>query len=116
MPRRARAATLRGRKVVATPLLFPGDGFVRIELQWTAATKAVGVVRLIGNGTPTPVPEGIVPALKASEGADGLISLPRPSRYARGDRVRVLRGPFVGNVGLFIELRPRERVFYCCRG
>jgi transcription antitermination factor NusG len=40
----------------------------------------------------------------------GLIELPRPPKFRPGDHVRVLHGPFIGLVGLYAGMRPRERV------
>jgi transcription antitermination factor NusG len=39
-----------------------------------------------------------------------LIELPRPRGLHVGDPVRVLRGPFVGKLGLYAGQAPHERV------
>jgi len=44
-PRLRDQRTIRGRKVIKTPLLFPGYVFVLIELQWNQARWSPGVVR-----------------------------------------------------------------------
>jgi Transcription termination factor nusG len=49
-PRVRERRTLHDRKVVQTPLLFPGYLFVLIELQWHTARWSPGVVRLVLNG------------------------------------------------------------------
>ena len=59
--------------------------------------------------TPAAVPDTVVTSLKARE-VNGLIELPPPPRFQRGDRVRVLHGPLAGQVGLFAGMKPRERV------
>jgi transcription antitermination factor NusG len=59
--------------------------------------------------TPAAVPDTVVTSLKARE-VNGLIELPPPPRFRRGDRVRVLHGPLAGQVGLFAGMKPRERV------
>jgi transcription antitermination factor NusG len=100
-----------GRKVVKTPLFFPGYLFVLIELQWSKAQAAPGVVRLVMAGAvPAAVPDEVVAALRAQE-RNGLIELPPPPpRFRRGDRVRVTQGALTGMTGLFTETRPRDRV------
>ena len=109
-PRLRDQRTIRGRKVIKTPLLFPGYVFVLIELQWNQARWSPGVVRLVMDGiTPAAVPDTVVTSLKARE-VNGLIELPPPPRFRRGDRVRVLHGPLAGQVGLFAGMKPRERV------
>jgi transcriptional antiterminator RfaH len=109
-PRLREQRTAHGRKVVRTPLLFPGYLFVLIELQWHTARWAPGVVRLVMNGIgPAAVPEAVITDLKARE-IGGLINLPRPPKFRAGDRLRVTRGPFAGHVGLSAGMKPRERV------
>jgi transcriptional antiterminator RfaH len=110
VPRLREPRTAHGRKVVRTPLLFPGYLFVFIRLQWHTARWAPGVVRLVMNGTaPAAVPEGVIMALQARE-TDGLIDLPKPPKFRTGDRLRVTSGPFAGHVGLYAGMKPRERV------
>src|SRR4029079_11888729 len=46
-PRLRDQRTLRSRKVIKTPLLFPGYVFVLIELQWNQARWSPGVIRLV---------------------------------------------------------------------
>jgi len=101
----------RGRKVIKTPLLFPGYIFVLVQLQWSQAQWAPGVARLVMDGsTPAAIPDAVVASLKARE-VSGLIELPPPPpRFRRGDYVRVRRGPFANRVGLFAGMRPRDRV------
>lgn len=109
-PRLREPRTAHGRRVVRTPLLFPGYLFVFIRLQWHTARWAPGVVRLVMDGpAPAAVPDGVIMALQARE-TGGLIDLPRPPKFRTGDRVRILHGPFAGHVGLYAGMRPRERV------
>ena len=64
-----------------------------------------GVLRLITNGGegPAHVPDRIIDELRAREGRDGLITLPRQprpgDRFQPGDRVRITGGPLTGLVG-----------------
>jgi transcriptional antiterminator RfaH len=109
-PRLREPRTVQGRRVVRTPLLFPGYLFVLIELQWHRARWSPGVVRLIMDGAgPAVVPAAVIDGLKARE-VGGLIELPKPPRLKPGDRVRVLHGPLAGHVGLYAGMKPRQRV------
>jgi transcriptional antiterminator RfaH len=72
-PRLCERRVVAGRKVVRTPLLFPGYLFVLIELQWHRAQRVPGVVRLVLNGgTPAAVPDGVIASLRRRE-VGGLI-------------------------------------------
>jgi transcriptional antiterminator RfaH len=97
--------------VNGTALLFPGYTFVSIELQWSRANRSPGVHRLIMDGEhPARVPDGVIADLRAREGSDGLIALPTRPPFQRGDRVRIVRGPFRDQLAIFAGMRPRERV------
>jgi len=109
-PRLRERRTVQGRKVVRTPLLFPGYAFVWIELQWSQARWAPGVVRLIMDGlAPAVVPPAVIAEIRARE-RGGLIELPKPPVARLGGRVRVMQGPFAGHIGLFAGMKPRARV------
>ena len=51
----------------------------------------------------------IVAAIRSRE-RNGLVDLPRPPRFKRGDAVRILEGPFADRIGLYQGMKPRERV------
>ena len=60
----------------APPALFPGYCFVAIELQWHAASKSPGIIRLVlAGGRPARVEGKIIDDLKKRE-RNGLIELP----------------------------------------
>ena len=61
---------------------------------------------------PATVPDTVISSLKARE-IGGLIELPKPPRFRRGDHVRVLRGPFAGHVGLYAGMK-RAIGSRCC--
>jgi transcriptional antiterminator RfaH len=95
--------------VEVQPPLFPGYAFVLIQLQWHAARWAPGVAMLIMDGDhPARVPDGVITEIRGRE-RNGLIDLPRPG-LRRGDRVRILHGPFAGRLALYAGMKPRERV------
>jgi transcriptional antiterminator RfaH len=97
-------------------LLFPAYAFVSIELQWRAAARAPGVLRIVLNGNgehPARVPDGVIADLRGREGPDGLIELPaapRPRELRPGDRLRIIKGPFQDKLPLFQGVKPRQRV------
>jgi transcriptional antiterminator RfaH len=107
---RIRERRLHGRRhVVTLAPLFPCYCFVAVENGWWDARWCVGVVGLIMNGTrPAVVADGIIDAIRERE-IRGAVELPvRPLR--RGDRVRVLRGPFCELEGLFAGQAAHDRV------
>lgn len=102
-------------ETVATPL-FPRYLFVAIDLnaqRWRSICSTVGINRLLSSGdnnNPTPVPDGIVEALKNREDASGFIKLDYRSRFSVGDKVRILDGDFKSFVRLFEGMDERERI------
>jgi transcriptional antiterminator RfaH len=100
-----------GRKVEILPPLFPGYAFVTIELQWHAARWCPSVISLIMDGAaPARVPDSVIAEIRSRE-VRGAVELPKlPGDLHAGDRVRILSGPFVGHLGLFAGMKPRERV------
>jgi len=92
------------------PPLFPGYCFVAIELQWHAASKSPGVRRLVLDGAhPAKVPDAVINDLKKRE-RNGLIELPPPPGFRRGDRVRVRGGALTGHFGLYEGQRGADRI------
>jgi transcriptional antiterminator RfaH len=100
-------------ETVAAPL-FPRYLFVAIDLsvqRWRSIYSTVGVSRLVCNGDdPTPVPDGIVEALKQREDANGFIKLDSRPPFRAGDKIRVLDGAFSSCLGLFEGMAERERI------
>jgi transcriptional antiterminator RfaH len=94
--------------------LFPCYLFVAIDIQrqrWRSISSTVGVSHLVGNGDhPTEVASTVIESLRSREDAGGLVQLPQRSRFAAGDKVRLLDGAFVDCIGLFEGMRDSERV------
>jgi transcriptional antiterminator RfaH len=108
LPRLRQRRISRGRRIETTPALFPGYAFVLIELQWHAARWAPGVTRIVLDGAvPAKVPDRIIAEIRSRE-RGGLVQL--PPRLKRGDRVRILRGPFSEQLALYQEQTAHERV------
>jgi transcriptional antiterminator RfaH len=103
------------RRIETVPApLFPRYLFVAIDLnaqRWRSIFSTVGVSRLVCNGEdPSPVPIGIVEALKSREDANGFIKLDCRPRFHVGDKIRVLDGAFTACLGLFEGMAERERI------
>jgi transcription antitermination factor NusG len=105
------AALCQLRKIAAQAApLFPAYACVLIELQWHAARWSPGVLRLVLAGDRLArVPDKVIADLKGHE-RDGLVELPPPPSFQRGDPVRIVRGVFTGQLALFEGQRPHERV------
>lgn len=103
------------RKIDRIPApLFPRYMFVQIDMatqRWRSIQSTFGVAHLVFNGSdPSPVRNEIIEQLKAREDKSGLIQLDRRANFTMGDKVRVLAGAFVDNLGLFEGLEDRDRV------
>jgi transcriptional antiterminator RfaH len=110
LPRVREQRIVRQRKVEISPPLFPGYAFIVATPQWHVVNYSAGVRRLIMDGErPASVADGIVAAIRSRE-RNGLVELPKLSRFKRGDAVRILKGPFARHVGLYHGMRPRDRV------
>ena len=101
--------TVRGRRIETLQPLFVGYAFVRIVLQWHTARWCPGTLGLIMDGiVPAKVPDCVISEIRSRE-RKGAIELPWCGPR-RGDRVRILRGPFTGHLAIFDDMKPRERV------
>ena len=97
-----------GRRIETSPALFPGYCFITIVAHWHAARWAPGVARIVLDGAaPARVPDGVIAEIRSRE-RGGLVEL--PSRFKRGDAVRILRGPFREQIALYAGMKARERV------
>ena len=99
-----------GRKIVATPPLFPGYLFVWVVRGWWDARWSPGVIRLIMDGLlPAHVPDAVITEIRSRE-RGGFVELLKPRGFRPGMRVRVIDGPLREQIGMLAALRPRERV------
>ena len=69
--------------------------------------KAPGVVRLLGNGSPIPVPEYTIDSVKGIVDSDQPL-YPWPYQKT-GSLVRVLDGPLAGVVGTLVARKDKQR-------
>jgi len=91
-------------------LLFPSYLFVWIDQQWSACLFCPHVTQmLMSGGHPARLPENFVHELKNRE-RGGFVRLPRPSAAFRlGQRVRITRGSFEGQLGVYDGMSGKER-------
>lgn len=93
-------------------LLFPRYGFVRLDLErnrWRSVNGTIGVAGFVMSGErPQPVPPGIVETILASTDAQGLASF--AGGLKPGDQVRLVAGPFSGELGVLARLDDKGRV------
>jgi transcriptional antiterminator RfaH len=104
------------RKIEKVPApLFPRYLFVGIDpevMRWRSIYSTFGVSHLISNGEmPAPVPEGVVEAIQARHGLDGLVRLDDPIPFRKGDRVEITQGALRDLSGLFQAESDDDRVF-----
>jgi transcriptional antiterminator RfaH len=100
----------RSRRVEVVSPLFPAYGFVAIIQGWHSARWSIGVAGIIMDGVqPAKVPDSVIADIRNRE-RNGAVELPKPPGMKIGDRVRVTRGPFTGLGGLYVGMKPRERV------
>ena len=110
LPRLRSERVSHGRRIEICPPLFPGYAFVSIELQWSKARYAPGIVGLIMNGAgPAHVPDQVIAGIRARE-VRGAVELPKSSGLKPGDHVKILGGPFRGHLALYAGMKPHQRV------
>jgi transcriptional antiterminator RfaH len=109
LPRLRTHRMVHGRKLELRPALFPGYLFVLVEAQWYSARWSPGVISLIMDGiTPARLPQNAIDEIRRRE-VGGLIELERQG-IKRGDKVRILRGPFKDHLAIYSDSRSRDQV------
>lgn len=102
----------RDRKAMIRIPLFPGYLFVRTDLapeSHLEIVKTAGAVRLIGSKQgPVSVPDETIDSLKIMVTSDHPVTT--GNSLKRGDKVLVIRGPFIGVTGTFIRYGGKGRV------
>jgi transcriptional antiterminator RfaH len=92
---------------------FPGYIFIRIIDRWYSIMNTIGITQLLRSGEqPACCPDAVIDNIRKRE-VGGYVKLPTPppKRFAHGQRVRIVRGPFEGHFGLYDGQAPRERVY-----
>ena|SRR5258708_37775650 len=108
-PRVCEPRIRNGRRLKTLVPLFPSYVFIAIESAWHRARWSIGVAGLLMAGErPAVVADRIIDDIRSRE-RNGIVEL--PERQLRpGDRVRILAGPFQGELALYQSMRPRERI------
>jgi transcriptional antiterminator RfaH len=81
---------------------------------WTVVNRTIGVLRMVAFGDrPARVPECEIDALRSRmSGEKGLIILPPPPgrrRFLKGEKVRIVGGPFAGLSAIHTGMTMHER-------
>jgi transcription antitermination factor NusG len=110
LPRITYPSRRRDRKVILKAPLFPGYMFLRIEMDpvtFHQVVKIDGIVRVLGNGSPTPLEAEVVDSIRQ------IVEGERPFyawRYLnKGKQVRVIDGPLAGTVGTIVDKKEKKR-------
>ncbi len=113
---RSRKIRRHARKLetVLAPI-FPRYLFVALDLdldRWRSVNSTFGVARLVmmAGDRPQPVPHGVVEALIASTDGRGILRFDGAGRFAVGQKVRILAGPFAEQIGRLERLDDNGRV------
>lgn len=92
---------------------FPGYLFVLLDLdldRWRPIESTVGVLRIIkGGDRPLATPDGLIQALLAATGPDGVLDLADPVTRP-GQSVRITRGPFADQLAIVERSSGEDRV------
>jgi len=89
--------------------LFPSYVFVRIHDHWWSISKTVAVIGLLTSGEhPAKLKDEIVNNIKAKE-RNGVVKLPEPKRLKPGDKIRIIKGSFSGQLAIYQGMSARER-------
>ena len=105
-----RGAKANGHEAGSEAPLIPSYLFLEVAGQWHAVNSTIGVLHLLTDGeAPARVPDRVIEGLRARE-RDGLIVLPRRPAFQRGDRLRIIRGALQGQIAIFQDMKPKERI------
>lgn len=93
---------------------FPRYLFVILDMErdrWRCVNSTIGVSRLVmQNDRPQVLPRGVVENLITCVNEDGLLSFDKEGRLKIGQRVELVEGPFVNQLGIIERLDSGERV------
>jgi transcription antitermination factor NusG len=91
---------------------FPGYLFIQLDIgreRWRCVNSTFGVIRIVSqNEQPAPAPRGVIEALMAACGEDGILRW--KAEFSLGQKVRVVDGPLTELVGELDQLTDADRV------
>ena len=112
MPKRRVVVRHARRQKMVIRSFFPDYVFVRLDRErdrWRSINGTYGVRRLVMRGDrPLPAPHDLVETLQAMTDVDGFF-MPRQA-FERGERVRILSGPFRELIASVDEMTGEHRV------
>jgi len=110
LPQYETVSRWKDRRVCLNLPLFPGYLFVHIQLcERVRVLEVPGVVRLVGaNGQPAALPDCELEKLR--DGLSGSLRAEPHPFLAAGRRVRIVRGPLDGLVGILLRHKGQYRV------
>lgn len=115
LPKLQHTIRYRGRWIDRIEPLFPRYLFLRAdsgEQDLSTVRSTRGVTGLVRQGIePAVVPEQVIEFLQANADPEtGLHHFGDKTRFKRGDRVKVLEGPFEGLEGVLLKEKGEDRV------
>ena len=108
-PRMAVQKIRHGRRVVDEEAMFPGYLFIFLSGRdnWSPIRSTYGVLKMVAfNGQPLAVPTSIIDELQQREAG----KTPAREALTRGDKLSIVRGPFVNLQAVFERFDGEERV------
>jgi transcription antitermination factor NusG len=107
-------APLLQTRTATTQMLFAGYVFVLVvERPWQILRRTVGVMSVVMTGDcPSRCPDHEIAVLKARVDERGVIRLPPPPgrrKFAKGEQVQILAGPFQGLAAIHSGMSTRAR-------
>jgi len=104
---------IRGKKQWVIRPMFPNYIFARFSLvdHYRPVRATRGVSRVVSfGGKPPAVPPEVIDQLKSEKGEGRIVQL-KPEEFRRGEKIKVIEGPFAGFSAVFkSELKDRDRV------
>ena len=101
-----------GKKKISTKISFPGYVLIKVELNdelWYVVRSTPGVMGFVGNSThPTPLEDEEVENILSGDERRAREEAKQMFDFSKGDRVKVIDGPFAGFSGLIDELNEEK--------
>jgi len=107
----------RKKEEVAYPL-FPRYLFIKIHSleNFSKIKKTSGISHLIVTGNkPVTISNEIIEDIKAHESDLGFVKLSSLCNFFKGQKIRIVNGPFNSITALFDSIRDKERIFLLLR-
>ena len=104
----------RRTEIIKAPL-FPRYLFLHMNIEmerWRAVHSTVGVKSLVCFGDqPATISNNIIDDIRTTENEQGCVVLHKKNRLNKGDKIRLLNGPFSESLGLVDGMPDNDRVY-----